>query len=324
MTEGSVFRIYPPGSIRLAPPERPLGTARISSVSTYESTAAVIEKTEIPVGSRAVEQQHRFGDARLRVYLTGPPGSPALSAVRQQLASEKYIELVEQPSRCQMQVRERNGRLETLTNGGFTMSTPLPVGSSDTPARLLEQLQEWAKWFTVLQVRDPGDGPAVQFELMSVRPDGDSPVSGLFMRPDSALKPEDKVQLVIKNNHEKSVYVTVLDMESTGRIQIAYPPDEGEAALLRAGNEIKHRRIMDVPPGRSFVTDTFKLIASSQQIDLRPLCRPEGIKSPDDVKMTEDLMNELLGQDSGAKGSRNELRPGEWATAQKTVLVRRR
>jgi hypothetical protein len=315
ITAGSVFRVYAPGSKRFSPPERPIANVRVSAVTPYTSEANVLGKGSVPDSSRAVEQEHRYENLRLRVYLDGPPDSAELEAVRRELADDKHIEFVSAAARCHVQVRQRGSRFLTLSADGYTLSTPIEVSRADAGARIGGQLAQWAKWFNVFHIQN-SQGPDIQFNVSAVR-------SGLLSgRLDASLKDRGKVDLTIQNKSGKDLYVAVLDLSSDGSIEMSYPVEQGAAELLKAGGTVSHRMEMFVPKGRSVVKDTFKLFVSTKAIDLRPITQGR-IKGAPDIAPGDDPLNDLIAEAAGRMRGSRPVDTGQWTTAQRTIIVRR-
>ena len=86
-TVGSTYDVYRPGTKTFAPPEKPVATARITAVQPFGAEAKLITGAKIPPFSRAVETEHRYGAAKLRVYFDGLERSQALQAIRAALVS---------------------------------------------------------------------------------------------------------------------------------------------------------------------------------------------------------------------------------------------
>ena len=279
-------------------------------------------KKTIPDAARAVEVQHRFGRQRMRVYLNGPVDLPQFADLRTELADEKHIEFVTEPSRCQMQVRFRKDRLETLSADGFTLSTPIEVSRPNAAARVADQLEKWAKWFNILQVTNPGEGPAVDFTILTSSGGSMQPLQSLFGKAQPALKDADKVELTIRNQSGKDLYIAVLDLSTDGSIEISYPRDQGAAELLKAGQPISTPLQMFVPAGRSVVKDTFKMFASTKPIDFTPITQGR-IKGAPDLPPGSDPLNDVLAEAAGRFRGSRPVDLGEWTTIQRTVIVRR-
>src|SRR5262249_59450796 len=103
-TVGSTYDVYPPGSKRLAAPEKPTARVRLASVSALTSEAKFLSGNSIAVASRAVEQEHQFGRLRMGVFLSDVEKSATLQAIRTVLEEMKNIQLVDTPASCNIQL----------------------------------------------------------------------------------------------------------------------------------------------------------------------------------------------------------------------------
>ena len=131
-TVGSIYDVYPPGTRKFAPPEKPLARVQIASIGSLSSEANVLSGGKIPDASRAVEREHRYGRLQMRLFIDGPPDSQALQSIKDALQPIGYIEVVDKPTLCNMQLRQEGNRLETLGADSTTLSPPV---STRTPQR---------------------------------------------------------------------------------------------------------------------------------------------------------------------------------------------
>jgi hypothetical protein len=324
-TIGSTFDIYPPGSKKFAPPDKPLGRVRIESVSALTSDAVFTAASiKIPAASRAVEREHRYGSARMRVYLDGPQDSQSLQALRNALAPLKYIEIVTNPALCNMQVRESGGMLQTLGADASTRSTPVPTTDPDAANRVAEQLKQWARWFSVLSIRNAQSDISLSFTLKGHQTRDPMAKVG---RPDAGVAEGEIVDATLTNNYERDLYAAILDLSSDGSIAVVYPPQEGSQAVLKPGTSLTRQLRASVPKGRSSVTDVLRVFASFKPIDLRPLTQGQ-IRGLGDDQATDDPLQQLLNDAAGTTRSvevvsNGPIDLGSWTTAQRVLVIRR-
>ncbi|HEY3704518.1 MAG TPA: caspase family protein [Terracidiphilus sp.] len=324
-TVGSTYDIYPPGSKKFAPPEKPLTRVRLTAVSALSSEAAVTAAgVKIPSASRAVEREHRYGAAKMRVYLDGPQDSQSLQALRTALEPVKYIEIVTNPTLCNMQVRQSGGTLQTLGADSSTRSTPVPLTDPDAATRVADQLKLWAKWFSVLSIRNAQSDIAVSFILKGHQTRDPMAKVG---RPDAGVKEGEIVDATLTNNYERDLYVAILDLSSDGSVAVVYPAQEGSQAVLKPGTNLTRSLRPSVPKGRSTVTDVLKVFASFKPINLRPLTQNQ-IRGLDDIPASDDPLQQLLDEAGGTTRSvevvsSGPIDLGSWTTAQRVLVIRR-
>jgi hypothetical protein len=324
VTIGSIYDVYPPGSRKFAPPEKPLGRVRIASVSPLTADAVFVgTAVKVSPASRAIEREHRYGAAKMRVFLDGPPESQALSALRDALQPLKYIEVVSQQTLCNMQVREAGGNLETLGADSSTRSTPVPLSDANAVGRVVEQLKQWAKWFSVLSIRNAQSDINVSFALKGHQTRDPMARVG---RTDMGVTEGEVIDATLTNNYERDLYVAILDLSSDGSIAVVYPA-EGSQAVLKQGTSLTRSLKPSVPKGRSSVTDALKVFAGVKPIDLRPLMQGQ-IRGLDDDTASDDPLQQLLNDASGTTRSIEVVSNGptdlgSWTTAQRVLVIRR-
>jgi hypothetical protein len=319
-TVGSVYEVYPPGSKKFGPPERPTAKVQITTVGALSSEATFVSGSQIATASRAVEREHRYGNSRMRVFLDGVENSTTLQGIRDALQPVKNIELVDRPSNCNMQIREVGGKVQTLGSDSTTLSPPVAVSDPEVTSRIVDQLKSWAKWFSVLSINNPHSEIELQFTLKGSQTRDPMLRVG---KPDMGVVAGDKIDATVTNKSDRDVYVAILDLASDGSIGVAYPSIQGTAQVLKPTLSMTRTFSTSVPAGRSTVTDILKVFASYKPIDLRPLTQGQ-VRDIDD-----DPLQQLLADAGGAtrQVSVEPTKPldlGTWATTQRVLVVRKR
>jgi hypothetical protein len=255
----------------------------------------------------------------MRVYLSGPPDSQALQALRTALAPIGYIEIVTNPALCNMQVRESGGTLQTLGTDSSTRSTPVPVTDPGAANRVADQLKLWAKWFGLLSIRNAQSDIGLSFTLKGHQTRDPMAKIG---RPDAGVIEGDIVDATLTNNYERDLYVAILDLSSDGSVAVVYPAQDGSQAVLKPGTSLTRSLRTSVPRGRSNVTDVLKVFASFKPIDLRPLTQGPVRDVSDDP--LQQLLNDASNGTRGVEVvSNGPLDLGSWTTTQRVLLIRR-
>jgi hypothetical protein len=318
-TVGSAYDVYAPGTKSFAPPSQPVARVKIVSLDPQKSEAAMVSGSKIAAGSRAVEREHRYGAARLRVLVDGPASSTTLQAVKQSLQKLSYVEITDRPTACNLQVRESGGKIMTLAADSSTLSTPVPVDSPNAADRVTEQVKLWAKWFSVLSIRNPNSDMAVRFTITGKQTRDPLAQVG---KPDVGVREGDTIEATIQNNAERDVYIAMLDLSSDGTIAVAYPTIAGAKEVLKPGLTFTKTFNTFVPKGRSTVTDILKVFASDKPIDLTVLTQP-AIRGIADDDPLQQLLDDSAGQTRGiSEAGAKPLDLGTWTTVQRVLVVR--
>lgn len=322
-TVGSTYDVYPPGSKKFASPEKLLAKVRIVSASAFTSEAAMISGSSVPAASRAVEREHRYGNSHPRVFLDDVDKSPALQSIRDALQSVTYVEIVDRPSICNMQVKQDGERIRTLGADSTTLSPPVAVSDPAMVERVVGQIKSWAKWFSVLSIRNAHPEIELQFTLKGSQTRDPMARVG---RPDMGVRDGEKVEATLTNNSDRDLYIAILDLSSDGSIAVVYPPENGAKEVLRPGLKLVRIFNTAVPKGRSSVTDILKVFASYKPIDLSPLTQGL-IRDIDDPGAELDPLQELLADSAGLTRqvtpvSSTPMNLGSWTTLLRVLLVR--
>lgn len=323
-TVGSVYEVYPPGTRKFAPPEKPVARVELTRVDAFASEAKLLSGARIAPFSRAVERQHSYGASKMRVFFDNSEASPALRSIREALAPLKYIEVTSEPAICNLQVREFRGRIQTLAADYTTLSTPIPVTDPSVVDRVVEQIRQWAKWFNVLSIDNAHPEISLQFALKGSQTRDPMARVG---KPDAGLFAGENVEATLENDAERDLYIAILDLSSDGSISVVYPAEQGAEEVLKPGLTLSREFTTFVPKGRSIVTDILKVFASYKPIDLSPLTQGQirGVPEPTgEVDPLEELLIDSAGMTRGVVPVLSHpLDLGQWTTVQRVLIVRR-
>lgn len=322
-TVGSIYEVYLPGQKRFAPPETPIAKVQLASVEALSSEAIVL-LGKVVANSRAVEREHRYGNARMRVFIDSLETSPTLQSIRDAIQPLKSVQIVDRPQICNLQLREAAGRIQTLAADSTTLSAPIATNDPALLDRIVGQVTMWAKWFNVLSIHNPHSEIELGFTLKGTQTR--DPMANVG-KPDMGLWEGETVEATITNSSERDVYVAMLDISSDGSISVVYPTEQGAMEVLKPGSKLSRSLVTSVPKGRSVVTDILKVFAGYKPFDLRPLTQ-SSIRAAEGSE-GEDPLSELL-RDAGGQtrqvgpvsGTPTDLR--SWTVKQAVVKVKRR
>jgi Caspase domain len=321
-TPESVYDIYAPGSKKFAPPEQPTAKVQLVSVNALNSEAVILAGGRIVSASRAVEREHRYGSSRTRVYLEGIERSRTLKSIRDTLQSIKYIEIVDNPTLCNLQLREAAQSVQMLAADSSVLSS-VTVNDSSAVDRVVEQLEAWAKWFNVLSIRNTRSAISVSFSIRGSHTRDPLAQTG---RPDVEVLEGETIDSTFTNNSDKDLYIAMLDLSSDGSISVVFPSQQGADEVLKSHLTVSKSFKTFLPKGRSSATDVLKVFASDKPIDLTPVTQGR-IRGESQDNGELDSLQELLMDSTGVNRGVAPLlsRPldlGTWTTVQRVLLVR--
>jgi hypothetical protein len=324
VTTDSTYDVYKPGTKKFAPPETPLARVQITSVGPFTSEGKILSAAKVADFSRAVEREHRYANRKIRIFFDGSQGSAHLQAIQAGLKDLPQVEIAGDIFTCHMQVRETDGKIQTLAADSTTLSTPISVSDPQMAARVLEQIRGWAKWFSVLSISNSQPGFEVQ---LSVKASETRDPFARVGKPDAGVWDGENVDVTIKNASTRELYVSLLDLSSDGSISVVYPSVQGSHEVLPAGQTFSRTFTSFVPKGRSVVTDVLKVFGSSKPIDLNPLVGGpirEIPPTPKGMDPLQDLLDEAGGQRALVPVGTKPASLGEWTTTQRVLVIKRK
>jgi len=321
-TSGSVYEVYQLGARKFAPPEQPVAKVQITKVDAFESEGNIISGGKVTPASRAVERSHNYGKSKMRVYLANVDASPVLGSIRDALQPYKYIEIVNSPALCNLQLREVKGAIQTRGADSAPLDPPIASNNPIAVKRSLERIRAWAKYFNVLSIHNFRSGIDLQFTLKASQTRDPMAHVG---KPEMGVWAGESIEATVQNNSERDLYIVILDLSSDGSISVVYPPDQGAKEVLTPGDTLTRKFTTYLPPGHSRVTDILKVFASQKPIDLSPLKQdtirglPAGGQDPDPL---QELLEDSVGLTRQVAPQGVNL--GSWTTMQRVLLVKRK
>jgi len=223
-----------------------------------------------------------------------------------------------------MQLRQVQGRIQTLGADLTTLSTPVDVTDPAVIYRVVGQVKSWAKYFNVLSIRNAGAGIDLQFALKGSQTRDPMARVG---RPDMGVWEGETMDATLTNNSAKDVYVAILDLSSDGKVSLVYPAEQGAMEVLKPGQKLSRTFTTFISGKRSSETDILKAFASYKPIDLRPLTQGTvrgGDIQPEASDPLQALLNDASGVTRGIAPVLAQPAPGEWATVERVLLVKHR
>jgi hypothetical protein len=362
LTEGSRWAIYPAFTKAIAADAQPLGRVELKVVKAVTSEARLVEETQpdvIVAGLRAVEESHAL-ETRLTVEVVAPPGSD-VQAFLDGLDASKLLRraLPGMAAQARVYLLARRARVSAddpapmlgvlseetwavVGEDGQLLAPPHHRYETGIVRLMIENLEKIARLRLTAGLRN--DASALQgkvdFELLRK-------TSLALEMPElednlPLFHEGDSVAMRIVNRHDAPLFVYVLDLGLTGRIQLVYPPAGAEDSLLAgmtlevgalSGREINLYIPDEFPfpaarPGDEVEgIETLKLIVTTQPTDFEPLFQ-SGTRAG---KGPASSLTNLLVTTFGGGGyevcrdMRSEVSVEEdWTAVERSFRVRRR
>lgn len=237
---GSKWAVYPPGETNFTPGAA-LGTATVLRLESSDAIAHLDWNGHpFPAGSRAVALMPTKAPDRVPVRLLDMSAKQRAQVT--QILSRDIVNLVgpNEPARFLVDVQGSDVRLLTADGlqvvGQFAEGTPQ---SADEITRLIDRSSKAAEILTLentasrisVTARVAGR-PSVQKRGIALVADT-RPASLHVHKPGEARAPENSLQLEVRTNAD--VYVTIVDVDSSGGINLLFPNDYQAASFYPDG-----------------------------------------------------------------------------------------
>jgi hypothetical protein len=213
---------------------------------------------------------------------TKPEGREVLRSVRDRLtdvlALAATFQIVDQDGAPDLVVRrERTSASVGLHMGDMAgnqadetaISPSKPEDQPESVNQLLDQLNGWAKWLRLRRLRNTQGVNLASFRVERVG--GEPPGQGASKGEDRhrlKVKVGDRVSLVVTNETEDNIYVTILDLSSDGEVEVLHPP--GAPQPMKAGvTPWKLTIYASMKDGVNRIRDDLMLIATQRPVDFR-------------------------------------------------------
>ncbi len=256
---GSELAVYPAGTRQIATGVPALGRLRLDEVGAVTARARVLDEASsgaIEYGGRAVLTAHSYGEMRLLVELVAANRRTAAEDLAQRISESPLLRLAGEGERGQVrlylldprrQVKAQDAvpQLGPLTaptwaavgEEGFLILPPIPCSAIAAGPRIVELLERRARYLHVLQIENH-DPESVLVEFLRQQPadvwsEVEPDAEGIVTAEEG-----DRFGLRVRNNSDQAVHVHVLDLDSSGQIELLYPVP-GSQESLRAHGQLE-------------------------------------------------------------------------------------
>lgn len=287
VTVGSIYAIHRAGTDKLSDANK-LGEAEVVSVSPAQSVLRLRPDAKVPkdataspllLKARVIEVAHRYADSPLRVRFVGLSAEleKALRAMPVLTApgaggSDYDVEVRAEQNAIGLYRPESKDRFAKVESG-------------TEAASLVESIlrAEW-RWQSVMNLRAEDAAAQVKLRLVPVQCPPGSPPKGLLLteRSDAPkteplrLNAGDCFQLELHNPTYNDLWTTVLQLSPDGSIEPSFPhPRRFGEHLIPHGKTVRiptpYVYKVEVSEGRKHERSAFKVIATTEPLDLSPL-----------------------------------------------------
>ncbi len=363
MTIGSTYDVHAQAT-KLATAESLVGTIELTSVGVVSSEGRVTKESgvgAIAVDTRAVETSHVHADMRLPVRLVaGADGEESLRVLRAALSASPLLEITESadavtgrliPARTVVGpddlVREAGVLREPMW--AFTSETGtflMPLKKVSETQVIRDNLEGTSRYRRALAFENTNLDSALRgkFELTLMRMDASGGLTAA--QPDATaggqvVYDQDEVVVFrIASNHDKPVFISLVDFGLSGAVALALPYRESRTQRkLEPGIQFDYEtKKSDLfyarwPKGFPFVpgqdpalegqaVESVKLFVTEQEADFS-LLQQAGTRGVGTTSLGALFNGVFQGHGTRDLG-RNEPADGDWTTVTRSFVVRRR
>lgn len=302
LNEGAVVGLFPAETrdpARATPLAKGTVTRALPFEATLELDSSLREKQARSCWVYVLEPN--FGDLHIGLAIQLPESHPVRQALLSKITPNSIIRLDETP---EVHLVASGAGAQLIGAGDMLVAETSASLSPDIAAeRLLERLKVYARarYFRKLEMR--GSYLNVDFEIVPVRVD---PRTGLAVETlplDSKRDPlgtahfknGDAFRFRVTNRGDKAAYFTIMDIMPDNNFATLIPGEKETPAEFRVGPG----RTVDVPNlftiGPPAGVEMFKLIATEEPVDLRPIVRGISTRGPGDSpvkKMLDDVFSD--------------------------------
>jgi len=225
------------------------------------------------------------GDGDEVLYIAGTGGEPLFDFYVEAAAERAAGRLANA-----LEKMARQNNLRALENRGSTLNASIGVTILKTTGNVRPQGQQLSGWEAIKQ-------RALENQIR--------------------LVPGTYYKLQLRNNSPRDIFVTAINISSDGAVQIMYPRADSGQEPLRPGMSVDTMPYMTTRP---FGEETFKIIATRQFSDFRPLTQ-QGIrgKTPGPPSLSALMERAMLGVRNGSLPVVSQ--GSEWGTSQFSFTI---
>lgn len=315
LARGAELQVYGPDT---GAAESPAAIAKLV-LTEVDADVAVGELSgldSVPGGSRSLVSQMPIGARKKVVWLADDLAAPFRQGLASEIAAYPSLELVigaAAEQSANLRVIRQDDRIVILGRDGTALSDSVVIGSDLVVARVSKQLQDWARWLSLLELSNPFASLSLKVSVRITDTAVGSPAPTVVS--DGTL-----VTVRIENTSATDLYFALLDLSSSGRIALLFPA-VGAQDQLKAGRAIERAYRMSVPQGRGALTDIFKVVASDTPID-GSIFAQAAVRDAPSADLN-DVQRFLADRATARSREATAVVTKDWTTAQASVLVTR-
>ncbi len=308
---GSIFGLNDGSKVGFFAPEtrdpltaRPIATGTVAGAQAFEATIQLdgsLSETEAKTAWVYVTEQN-FGSMKIGVQLDLPQNGAVRDAFLEKIKSFPVIETV--GKRAEIYILESNGRVEIWNAQDVLLDEIRTANDPDRAADdLVKRILGYVQAKFLRQMDSQSALVHVTMEIFPVLLDKktwtEKPIPASEKRDGAGnfhAKNGDILKVRLTNRGTKAAYFTLLDIQPDNKLNVLIPSADQSPSEFRiaAGQVLEVAQRFEIAPPSG--TEVFKLIATEQPIDLRPIAASRGETAQKGVGSPfEQLFSETFG-----------------------------
>jgi hypothetical protein len=316
ITKGSVFKVYPPGTIdfKIA---RPVAEIEITQTASTFSTAKVIKGKVNAINSKAREFRHHYYGSTLNIAFTGNWQSSSLQDVR---SAVKTIQSVKEDNQNPYIILNAKGNAVSVSFGNDKthILNKYSVTDPGLKAKLENEVERWRKWFHVFGISNPVSKLKIALDIKTKTRDPESSRSlERIKRPDYIFNDSEEITLYIHNLSDEKVFVNILNLRDNGTIKpysLGGLLDHASNDAIDPGKKVAVDLTLNVREGMQKNLDIMKVFATTSDISFDFLEQGRSMSSGAPI---QDLV------DRGDHDRSWMIAVDDWSTLEKVIMVKK-
>lgn len=316
VTKGSLFKVYPPGTIDFKT-SRPIAEIEITGTSATTSKARVIKGKVKSVNSKAREFVRNYPSSVLNIAFTGTWQTNSLQGVRSAI---KAITSVKEDNHNPYIILNAKNNLINVSFGNDKTHLLNTYSTADPglKAKLENEVKLWKKWFHVFGISNSESNIKVSIGVKNNTGDKDTKRSlERLKRPDFIFNDSDEITLFIHNLSKGKVFINILNLRDNGSIKsftLGELLGHSSNDAIGPGKKIGVDLTLNVRDGMKKNLDIMKVFVTANDINFDFL--EQGGKAPAKVPIQD-----LVGRSADDKPSKIGLQ--DWYTIEKVFLIKK-
>ncbi len=324
LSVGSIYEVYSPGTKDFT--SKGIAQLEVSKVMASTAEAIITSGTPVPPNSRAVEREHQYNNSQLQIFFEGLWETDYLRDLLSEVKELAFINEVPQKSTAHLVLNAGDQNVSiALADDPDNILASFPLNQTDQYNQIVSTVTKWASWFNTLSITNPNDSIQITLDVVAVDDSGTRGPMNVIGKTDFAFKEGERFDIVIRNTSNRPLYLHLLNLETTGTIQLLYPK-AGRIELVNPKSELYKRLKGWIPPGLTKTRDIIKVFATTDPTMDLGFLRIDATDN-DQNRPSTNQFNSLIDYAIYGDGNRTvkptvkPIKLNNWSTVQRVIAI---